>query len=150
MPTRVYLSGTRVIVDKTGSTTLSIPQYRAKYQFFGVEPIDSLDDYTDIKFTDTITTSFIEDKLDKIQDSTGAFIGTNKQVLDYLSGFMYLSDSYITKIEPCTAANQETIIAQNEVIKSELKDIRTIDEESQDIIKKELKENNKYLRKIYQ
>lgn len=149
MPTRVYLTGSRIIIDKSGSSTLSIPQYRAKYIFFGLAPVNDLYDYSNVKFVDTVTASIIEDSIDKIQDSTGASVGDNKQVKDYLSSFFLFSDSYISQKEPCTAANQEIMIGQNEEIKSELLSTRITQEDSQDIIKKELEENNKLLRKIY-
>lgn len=150
MAMQVYLSGTDIIVNKSGESSLTIPQYRAKFVLFGVEPISDLNGYTNVKIIDTVTQDEREDLISEVQDVSGVYVGTNLQVFNYLGGIIDSSDSYITKVEPCTAANQETIIAQNEVIKAELKDIRAIDEESQDIIKKELKENNKYLRKIYQ
>jgi hypothetical protein len=150
MPTRVYLSGSRVIIEKSGSSTLAIPQYRAKFQFFGDAPISDIEDYENAKFIDTVTSVTIEDSINKIQDSAGAFIGTNKQVQDYLTSIIFYSDSYITQKEPCTAANQLAMIAQNEEIKAELLSTRLTQEDSQEVLKKELKENNKLLRKIYQ
>lgn len=95
MATKVYLSGDKVIVDKVGNPVLSIPQYRAKFQYFGIAPIDSLDDYTDIKLLDTITLEAIEDNISQIQDQAGVFIGSNDDVLKYLENFIFISDSYI-------------------------------------------------------
>jgi hypothetical protein len=150
MPTKVYLDGkNNVIVSKTGSDTLTIPVDRAKYTLQGTYPIADIEDYTQVRFMNLLTGETITDDTDKIQDSAGAFVGTTLDVKNYLEGFMNLGDTQALQEEVCTKANQEIIISQNEDIDSKLNTLNITQEDTQDQLKKELKENNRLLRKIY-
>lgn len=150
MPTKVYLDiKNNVVVEKTGSTTLTIPQGRAKFTLFGFYPIEDIESFTDVKIVDLLTEDFISDKTSKIQNSSGSFIGNTAQVKAYLQDFILRSDAVALQEEVCTKANQEIIISQNTDIDNKLNELNITQEDTQDIIKKELQENNKYLRKIY-
>jgi hypothetical protein len=152
MPTKVYITGTRITVSKTGGQTLVIPQYRCKRTYVGSRQSQEVgtDIFTQVSISDIVLDVSITDDIDKIQDQNGAFIGDYSQVEAYLSGFINRGDSYLTTEEGCTKANQEIMIAQNEEIKADLNQLNITQEDTQDVIKKELQENNKILKKIYE
>lgn len=149
MPTKVYLDGkNNVIVSKTGSDTLTIPVDRAKYTLQGTYPIADIEDYTQVRFMNLLTGETITDDTDKIQDNTGAFVGTTLDVKNYLEGFMRLGDTQSLQEEACTKANQEIIISQNEEIKAEIIEDRIEQKESLQEILIQTKKTNLYHRII--
>ena len=149
MSTKVYLSGSNVIVEQSGTTTLTILQERAKYTV--LQPTLSLDgisppeaDY--IQFIDIFTTDIVTSLISEVTDSTGATFADLKALQKYLVFIPRADTTYVTK-QAATSENQNTIISQNEqiefntgVAKDELHDLEKI--------KALLKENNKQLKKI--
>jgi hypothetical protein len=152
MATRVYITGSRIIVSKVGGDSLSIPQYRCKRTYIGKRSSQSVGTavYTKVSISDIILGTSITDEITEIQGQTGGSIGDYAAVEAYLSGFIFKADTTLLDDELSTKANQETIISQNEEIKEDLTTLNLTQEDTQDLIKKELKENNKYLRKIYE
>jgi hypothetical protein len=149
MATRVYLDAkSNIVVSKSSGENITARQYSVRATFIGTYPINTAYDYDDIVFQDVVTDEAIEDKISNIRDENGNKFDDSLALKNYLEGFFYmLSSKQIT--DDCTAFNQEVMIAQNEQIKSELSDILLTEEQKLDIIKEELQENNKLLRKIY-
>lgn len=150
MATRVYPSGKNVIVSKTGTATLTILKERSKYttiQTTSVVDGASVSVIDKILFADTYTLESRIDLISEIQDASGNKFDGLKSLQKYLL-FIQRADSTFAAQEAATAANQTTIIAQNEDIKTNTLKIKE-DTSVLDIIKDESKENNKILGKIY-
>lgn len=145
----IYLDGKNNIVAIKDSTTLTIPQSRAKYFLVGTYPFSTIEDYTQVKIVDLLNNDFLLDDIVNTTDNSGNSYTTTAAVQTYLSTIMFYSDFQKVGIDFSTAANQETIINQNTEIDSKLNELNILQEDSQEIIKKELQENNKFLRKIY-
>ncbi len=140
MGMRVYITGTTITVDKTGSPNLKIPQDRAKYLVSDTETtvLDTL--------LDTVTET---DLTVDVQNQAGASFATTQSTIDYLATFIPRGDLVrVTTDLGATAANQETIITQNEGVISNTESIRQ-DAKVLKNIKEDTVENNKLLAKIY-
>ena len=146
---KVYISGGNVIVEQSGTTTLTILQERAKYTV--LQPTLSVDGISSptaesISFVDIFLDDVRTGLILEVQNSTGGTYSTLKDLQKYLLFIPRAETTYITK-QAATAENQTTIITQNEqiefntgVAKDELQDL--------DKIKELLKDNNKQLKKI--
>ena len=149
MATRIYQGVRNIEVEKSGGLTLSIPPYRCRFTFIGTDPITNLEEYDTIRISDLVTGEFVDDDSLKVQDSTGAFVGsTNLEVKAYLEGFIFLGDTLTKQQVGAIKENQELLLIQNNNIEKELEKLNLNIEELENI-KKELKENNKILNKIY-
>jgi hypothetical protein len=150
MATAVYQSGKNIIVDKNGETTLTIVIDRGKYTVF--YPFYSTDGLTpdgpeDIRFSDTFFGTSITDKISEVTDQNGTSYDTLTSLINYLSTVFERGDgAYVTK-EGATSENQKIIIAQNTDIEENTK-VTSEKVRDLDNIKKELKINNKQLKKI--
>jgi hypothetical protein len=136
MSTKVYLSGLNVIVEQSGTTTLTILQERAKYTV--LQPTLSLDGISApvaeyVQFIDIFTT-----------DTRTELIAAVLQ--KYLVFIPRADTTYVTK-QAATAENQTTIISQNAEI---VTNTQAIEEQVDNLekIKKLIQDNNKQLKKI--
>ena len=150
MATKVYLSGLNVIVEQSGTNTLTILQERAKYTI--LQPTLSVDGISIpqaeyVQFIDIFNTDTRTELISDVQDSTGATLADLKALQKYLVFIPRADVTYITK-QAATAENQNTIISQNEEIKNNTKSISE-DVQTLDSIHEESELNNKLLGKIY-
>ena len=147
---KVYLSGSNVIVEQAGETTLTILQERAKYVV--LQPTLSIDGVSPptaeyIQFIDIFNDDVRTGLILEVQNSTGGTYADLKALQKYLLFIPRASVNYVTK-QAATAENQTTIISQNEEIKNSLSANESNNEELRKI-KEKLVYNNKILDKIY-
>ena len=149
MATKVYLSGLNVIVEQSGTTTLTILQERAKYTV--LQPTLSLDGISApvaeyVQFIDIFTTDTRTELIAAVQDSSGATFADLKALQKYLVFIPRADTTYVTK-QAATAENQTTIISQNAEI---VTNTQAIEEQVDNLekIKKLIQDNNKQLKKI--
>jgi hypothetical protein len=149
MATKVYLSGLNVIVEQSGTTTLTILQERAKYTV--LQPTLSLDGISApvaeyVQFIDIFTTDTRTELIAAVTDSSGATFADLKALQKYLVFIPRADTTYVTK-QAATAENQTTIISQNAEI---VTNTQAIEEQVDNLekIKKLIQDNNKQLKKI--
>jgi hypothetical protein len=149
MATKVYLSGLNVIVEQSGTTTLTILQERAKYTV--LQPTLSLDGISApvaeyVQFIDIFTTDTRTELIAAVTDSSGATFADLKALQKYLVFIPRADTTYVTK-QAATAENQTTIISQNAEI---VTNTQAIEEQLDNLekIKKLIQDNNKQLKKI--
>lgn len=149
MSTKVYLSGLNVIVEQSGTTTLTILQERAKYTV--LQPTLSLDGISApvaeyVQVIDIFTTDTRTELIAAVTDSSGATFADLKALQKYLVFIPRADTTYVTK-QAATAENQTTIISQNEEI---VTNTQAIEEQVDNLekIKKLIQDNNKQLKKI--
>jgi hypothetical protein len=149
MATKVYLSGLNVIVEQSGTTTLTILQERAKYTV--LQPTLSLDGISApvaeyVQVIDIFTTDTRTELIAAVTDSSGATFADLKALQKYLVFIPRADTTYVTK-QAATAENQTTIISQNAEI---VTNTQAIEEQVDNLekIKKLIQDNNKQLKKI--
>ena len=150
MATRIYITGSRIIVSKVGGDSLSIPQYRCKRTYIGKRSSQSVGTavYTQVSISDIILGTSITDEITEIQGQTGGSIGDYAAVEAYLSGFIFKADTTLLDDELSTKANQEIIISQQQDIKAEIIEDRIEQKESLEGILIQTKKTNLYHRII--
>jgi hypothetical protein len=150
MATKVYLSGKNIIVDQTGTALLTIRTDRAMN--ITLIPFESDNGTTPvpiyIEFKDTFYQTTVTEKILEVQNQAGTAFASHFLLMEYLNGFFPRSSSRVIFSEGASSENQEIIIAQNEVIKTNTsdaaKELRQLEN-----IKDEAQTNNKLLGKIY-
>jgi hypothetical protein len=150
MATKVYLSGLNVIVEQSGTTTLTILQERAKYTV--LQPTLSLDGISApvaeyVQVIDIFTTDTRTELIAAVTDSSGATFADLKALQKYLVFIPRADTTYVTK-QAATAENQTTIISQNAEIVTNTESIKK-DVQVLENIKEDTEKNNKILAKIY-
>lgn len=152
MPTKIYLIGDLVYVEKTGEAVVAIPQSRAKYMFIGTLSSDPnvIPEFTNVEISDLLIGTSMNDTIVNIKNGLGSFVGDFLEVKKYLSGFILRGDSIFldAKVDVnidgvATSEKQSTQILDEKVADYNLAII------GQNIIK-ELKEIKRILTKIYQ
>lgn len=150
MSTQVTLNGkNQLVIAQTGEDTLLVPQIRCKYTLLGTIPVKTIDDYTEVIFYDLLLNEYRLEKIGSVLDKNGDKLKTTLDTINYLSTIINLSDTRQLAQEMATEANQELLIWQTADMQAKLNSLNITQEDSQEIIKKKLEENNKYLRKIY-
>jgi hypothetical protein len=149
MATKVYLNGKTIEIEKAGDKTLSILVAYAKYTIIGTIPVNTIEDYTQVLFTDIRTDETIIDDTIVIQDSSGGTFSTNYDLKAYLDTFFVLADAKVNAQQGATKENQDLLIIQNALLQEELEKLN-LSNEDLERIKELLKTNNKLLNKIYQ
>lgn len=148
MATKVYLNGKTIEIEKAGDKTLSILVAYAKYTIIGTLPVNTIEDYTQIRFTDIRTDETIIDDTTEIQDSSGATFDTNYNLKAYLDTFFVLADAKQNIQQGATKENQELLIIQNALLRENALEDRTTQKENLEEILIQLKKSNLYNRII--
>ena len=125
MAMKVYLSGDNVIVEKTATATVTIPQNRAQYVFIGTNTNDPnvSPTFTNVEVSDFLLIEELRnDTIGNVQTQAGATVGSFDDVQRYLATFinrgssvLLPADADVIVVGGATAANQET---QNSLLQS--------------------------------
>jgi hypothetical protein len=150
MATKVYLSGSNVIVDQTGQPLLRIPQRICSYTV--IQPTASNDGLTipvavNMYFSDIETAVKRTEAILSVQTQAGVTFADFAALQAYLV-FITISSQINVAKEGASVENQLIMIDQNTEIESELEETSENTRELKKI-KEELKTNNKILKKIY-
>jgi len=97
MGMKVYLSGDNIIVEKTGSPTLTIAVRFCKCTFIRSQPTtpEELLVYTSVAIVNILSSQFLEDLVGNVENQAGATIGDYLTTKKYLEGIINIGD-YIT------------------------------------------------------
>jgi len=121
MGMKVYLSGDNIVVEKTATATLTIPQTRARFRFISVENNDpnTPDSFSNVEISDAIIFSNVRnDTLANVQYSGGGAVGTYEQILKYFESFFNIGDSIQKKNDLTVTVTGGALEATQLLVKS--------------------------------